>query len=112
MRPQDEGQVPEDVEREWAQALLRIRTRDPAIYRPSTRLFARRDAGSTDAAAGADVEDAPAGSGDQPPRKTKRQTLRQIQFEQVSNCSTCRVALTRCPDRCAQRSHTPPQRRP
>ena len=73
---QDEGIIPADKEKEWAEALIKIKSKDPSIYDASTRLFT---GAPTDAdESGDDDDDTVAGS-----KGSGKKTLREILYAQV-----------------------------
>lgn len=74
---QDEGQLNAETEHEWAQALLKIRKKDPSIYDAATRLF-QRDSPSDSSG---DADAAEKATGDKP--KKSKKTLRAILYDQV-----------------------------
>jgi hypothetical protein len=87
---QDEGEVSPEREREWTQALLKIRHKDPSIYDPSTKLFHGPDVSSGDTASGSDEEqdDGAEEATAQDPaskkgKKHKKKLLRDVLYEQV-----------------------------
>lgn len=82
---QDEGQLSPATEREWAQALLKIRKKDPSLYDASTSLFNEANAPESDGSE--DVQDHDV----QIRKKKSKKTLRDILYDQVCPSSCVRL---------------------
>ena len=76
---QDEGELSPETEQEWAQALLKIKRKDPSIYNSHTRLF--QD--SSESEEPASEEEAQHITEASERKKSKKKVLRQVLCDQV-----------------------------
>ena len=72
----DDGELPAKMQEQFAQALVRIKRKDPALYQPDTELFSDVESSSSD-------EDDADGGGAKKEKKVKKQTLRQVVASQL-----------------------------
>lgn len=91
---QDEGELSPETEQEWAQALLKIKRKDPSIYDASTKLFLDSATSGDDSASPRETEDGEGGPVERTREKKskKKRLLREILYEQV--CSLLSITST------------------
>ena len=70
----DEGDVPEKLRKQFAEALVKIKNKDPSLYRPDARLFDEDDE---------DDEDDEEAKKNSKKKKPKKQTLREVTAAQL-----------------------------
>ena len=70
----DEGDVPEKLRKQFAEALVKIKNKDPSLYRPDARLFDEDDE---------DDEDDEEAKKKSKKKKPKKQTLREVTAAQL-----------------------------